>query len=141
MKGLATLIKLHKRKLDELRRQMGALENQKSQLQASIVKLQQELEHEMELAARQPEMANFFGGFAKRIKKRQEDMRTEIKTLDVQMEKLRGQIAIEFGEMKKFEIAKANAEKRAEEEQNRKDTIVLDEIAGQQHRRKQEQTS
>jgi flagellar protein FliJ len=141
MKGLATLIKLHKRTLDELRRKMGGLENQKSQLQALSARLQKELEDEIKLAAQQTDMAKFFGGFAKRIQKRQEDIATEIKSLDAQMDKLRAEIAVEFGELKKFEIAQENARKREEEELKRKDTILLDEIAAQQHRRKQEQTS
>jgi hypothetical protein len=39
MKGLDTLIKLHKRTLDELRRKIGALENQKQQLLDTSKKL------------------------------------------------------------------------------------------------------
>lgn len=136
MKGLSTLIKLHKRKLDDLRRKMGALENQKAQLLALSARLQKELEHEIELAGLQPEMGSFFGGFAKRIQRRQEAIAEEVKSLDKQMDKLRDEIAAEFSEQKKFEIAKDNALKREEAEQNRKDTIVLDEIAQQQHRRK-----
>lgn len=138
MKGLLTLIKLHKRKLDELRRKMVSLENQKSQLELAIVKLQEELKREMELAAERPEMSGFFGDFAKRIKKRQEDIRAEIKKVEAEMAKLADEIAAEFGELKKYEIALANAKRRATEEQNRKDTIALDEIAGQQFRKKKE---
>lgn len=141
MKGLTTLIKLHKRTLDELRRKMGALEGQKAQLQETSAKLHKELEHEMALASAQPEMGAFFGGFAKRIQKRQEDIAAEVKKLDQQMAKLRENIAEAFGELKKFEIAKDNAKKRVAEEQNRKDTILLDEIAGQQHRRKEKEST
>jgi len=141
MKGLVTLIKLSKRTLDELRRKMGSLENQKSQFEQASKKLQEELHNEMSLAKKQPEMSGFFGDFAKRIKKRQEVIANEIRKIEQQMEKLRDEIAIAFGELKKYEIALENSKARAKDEQNRRDTIQLDEIAGQQHRRKETQES
>ncbi len=136
MKTLDTLIRLHKRKLDELRRNMVALENQKAQLQQAIKNLQQELENEVKLAGKQPEMANFFGEFAKRIKNRQENLRQEIVALDVKINNLNKEIFEAFTELKKYEIAKENAKLRQREEANRKETIMLDEIASQQYQRK-----
>lgn len=136
MKTLDTLIRLHKRKLDELRRNMVALENQKVQLQQAIKNLQQELENEVKLAGKQPEMANFFGEFAKRIKSRQETLRQEIVALDVKINNLNKEIFEAFTELKKYEIAKENAKLRQREEANRKETIMLDEIASQQYQRK-----
>lgn len=138
MKGLSTLIKLHKRTLDELRRSMASLENQKEQLQLAIKKMQEELEAELVLAGKQPEMANFFGEFSKRIKTRQDMLRQEIRSLDTQIIKLNDEIAAAFAELKKFEIAKENAMRRAREEEARKDTLMLDELAGQQFQRKKE---
>lgn len=138
MKGLLTLIKLSKRALDELRRKMGALENQKSQFEFAAQKLQEELQHEIVMAKKQPEMSGFFGDFAKRIKKRQEVIAGEIRKLDQQIEKMRDEIATAFGELKKYEIALENSKQRAKDAQNRKDTIQLDEIASQQYQRRQE---
>ena len=140
MKGLATLIKLHKRMVDDLRRKMGLLESQKSQLQQASAKLQEELQREIALAAKQPEMAGFFGGFAKRIQNRQKDIAGEIKKLDADMAKLQVEITEAFGELKKYEIARDNAKAREKEEENRKETIALDDIAGTQHRRKEKET-
>lgn len=141
MKTLDTLIRLHKRKLDELRRNMVALENQKAQLQQAVVKLQQELEAEVKLAGKQPEMANFFGEFAKRIKNRQENLRQEIAALDVKINNLNKEIFEAFADLKKYEVAKENAKFRAREEANRKETIMLDEIAAQQYQRKTKEES
>ena len=140
MKGLATLIKLHKRTLDELRRKIVSLENQKSQLQQASANLQEELEHEMRQAKKQAELSGFFGGFATRIQKRQEEIAKEIRSLDQQMAKLNNEIVEAFAELKKFEIAQENAKRRADEEDRRKETITMDEIAGQQHRRKEDGT-
>src|SRR5579871_4540831 len=99
MKTLTTLIKLHKRNLDELRRRMASLENQKTQLQLLIIKLQEELAQEIKLAGSHPEMAHFFGGFAKRIQRRQDEVTAEIRSLDQQMKVLSEEIAAAFSEL------------------------------------------
>jgi len=138
MKGLATLIKLHKRTLDELRRRMVNLENQKSELQRLSTALNEELRTEMALATKTAEMRNFFGDFAKRIKARQDKIASEIIALDKQMERLRIEISEAFTELKKFEIAQENAKLREKEAASRKETIEMDEIAAQQYSRKTE---
>ena len=136
MKTLDTLIRLHKRTLDGLRREMVELETQKSQLQQAIINLQKELDTEVALAGKQPEMANFFGEFAKRIKARQESLLQEIRNLDVKIAKLNNEIFEAFAELKKYEIARANAKLRAQEKEKHKETLMLDEIAAQQYQRK-----
>jgi len=136
MKGLKTLIRLHKRNLDDLRRQMVALENEKAQLQQTIVVMQRELESEILLAGNQPEMSSFFGEFAKRIKNRQEAISQEIVVVDGKIDKLNNEISTEFTELKKFEIALENAKIRVAAEEARKETLMLDEIAAQQFQKK-----
>ena len=138
MKGLATLIKLCKRTLDELRRKMVALENEKEQLELLSKTLNEELEKEMELAAKSTEMRGFFGGFAKRIKTRQDKIFKEIVELNKQMERLGVEISDAFSELKKYEIAQENEKLRVAAEERRKDTIALDEIASQQYHRRTE---
>lgn len=141
MKGINTLIKLSKRNLDELRREMGGLQNQKAQLEQATLKLSEELKKEIEIAGKQPEMSAFFGGFSKRIKNRQEEIVAEIKKLDDKMKKLSEKIAEAFSELKKYEIAKENHRLREEEKQRMRETAQLDEIASQQFRRKQTESS
>lgn len=136
MKGLATLIRLHKRSLDELRRQMVLLENEKAQLQQAIIIMQRELEAEMSIAGDNPEMGGFFGEFAKRIKNKQDTIKQEIAKVDEKIIKLNDEIASAFAELKKFEIALENARARATAENKRRETIMLDEIAAQQHQKK-----
>lgn len=138
MKGLNTLIKLHKRKVDDLRRKMGLLEKQKSDLLRASERMQQELEDEMKLASAQADMSQFFAGFSKRIQMRQAEIAKEVKVVDRQMDRLRDEISVEFGELKKFEITKENRLKEALAEEGRKETILLDEIASRQHHNKQD---
>lgn len=139
MKGINTLIKLNKRTLDELRRQMVALENQKAQLRQLIVTLHEELAREMKLASEQAQMTAFFGDFSRRIRDRQEKILLEIMQLDKKMEMLREQILVAFGDLKKFEIARDNAKLRAQKKREHLDMMALDEIAIQQYSRKCEE--
>ncbi len=139
MKNLATLIKLHKRKVDDLKRDLGKMENEKSQLQLATENLKKELADEIALAEKQPEMGTFFGGFADRIRKREEQIQKEIIMLDLQMIALRDEISEAFGELKKFEIALDNAKQRQKENEARKEGVMLDDIAAQQHKRKETQ--
>jgi len=136
MKGIDTLIKLHKSTLDELRKRIGVLENQKQQLIELSKKLDDDLKNEMKIAAQRPEMGQFFAGFSKRIQERQKGIVGEVKKLDQQIVKLTDEAREAFGEVKKFEIAKANIEKRKQKEIARKETAALDEVASNQHQRK-----
>jgi len=136
MKTLNTLIRLHKRTLDELRRNMASLEGQKDKLHQSIKSLQNELEKEVKLAGLQAEMANFFGEFAKRIRGRQDMLHGEIKNIDVKIAELNKEIFAEFTELKKYEIARENLKQKMAEEEKRKETLMLDEIAAQQFQRR-----
>ncbi len=136
MKGITTLIKLNRRKLDALRRQMMSLEKQKQDFRDLIVALQEELAKELELSGQQPEMAHFYGDFADRIRKRQEKAVLEIMELDKKMLVLSREIAEAFTEVKKFEIHQENTKKKAEIELLRQETAMLDDIAAIQHRRK-----
>lgn len=135
MKGLTTLIKLHKRTLDELRRQMVSLENQKAQLLQLSAKLKEELSAEIKMASRNPEMGQFFGDFSKRMQLRQEDIGMEVASLDKQMAKLNAEIFEAFSELKKYEVALEQAKQREKAEADRRETIAMDDIAQQQFRR------
>lgn len=139
MKGVKTLIRLAKRNLDELRRKQTELEVQKDRLRQSIKNINTELQNEMKLAAKTQEMASFYGGFAKRIKNRELELEEEIRKLDKQLLVLSDEIMLAFAELKKYEIALENDKQRIRAEENRKETIELDDIAGQQFLQKQKE--
>lgn len=130
MKGINTLIRLSKRTLDELRKQQAVLEAQREKLLEAVRKLKQEMEREMSLSAKAPEMATFYGQFAKHIRARQDDIRGEIAKVDAQIEQMADKIAEAFADLKKYEIARDNAKARQKAEEARKETIMMDDIAG-----------
>lgn len=139
MKGILTLIKLSRRTLDELRRGLSALENEKEQLQKLQAALRDELRQEMETAGKQPEMAHFFGDYAKRIQGRQDKILQEIRAVEKQMEKMAEAISAAFTEVKKYEIARDNELARVREETERREAAELDEVGSQMHHRRQQE--
>lgn len=132
MKGLDTLIKLTKRNLDALRRQLVNLENQKEQLIQLSVKLENDLRREREIAATTMHMGKYLDDFAKKTKARQVEIAKEVIKLDGEIFQVTAAITEAFGELKKYEIAKENEKARQAEKQKRVETAMLDEMGLQQ---------
>lgn len=139
-KTLTTLIRFRKRQLDELRRRLTALESQKEQLIRRLETIRRELLREQEMASRQPEMSGFYGNYAERIRNRELEIAQEIGKLDRQMNQLSEQIRDSFGELKKFEILRERKLKEQREQEDRRETAQLDDIASvRDARRKREE--
>jgi hypothetical protein len=112
MKSLATLIRISQREMDALKRQQGILENQRQELEFIIEGLSNQLASELKAAQQMPDMAHFFGDYSATIKKRQEMMHVQVRRVELELSKLRDQIRARFSEMKKYELALANWQKR-----------------------------
>jgi len=137
LKTLDTLIKLHKRRVDEMRREMNALEEERKQLISLSEKLKDERIQEGKLAAADAKMASFFGPYSDRIAKRLEGIAREVSRLDREIEVKLEAIREEFSEQKKYEIAREYAKKQQEIEIRRGTQQRFDEIGSQQFTRKQ----
>src|SRR5271156_372906 len=101
VKTLNTLIKLHKRRVDVMRREMVAIEEERKQLLQLAQRLREEHAREMRLATEEPKMAGFFGAYSARIRQRQENIVQEVKRLDAAIEEKAQAIREEFSEQKK----------------------------------------
>jgi len=133
LKTMNTLIKLHKRRVDVMRREMVAIEEERKQLLQLSERLKQEHAREMKLAAEEPKVAGFFGAYSARIKERQESIREEVKRLDASIEEKAAAIREEFSEQKKYEIAREHTKKRMAEEARVRVQQRFDEIGAQQY--------
>jgi hypothetical protein len=140
VKTMNTLIKLHKRRIDVMRREMIAIEEQRKQLLQVAEKLVQEHAREMKLATEEPKMAGFFGAYSKRVKERQEAIRLEVKRLDAAIEEKAEAIRTEFSEQKKYEIAREHAKQREALEARVNLQRRYDEIGTQQYIKAKEHT-
>ena len=133
IKSFNTLIKLHKRRVDVIRREMRTLEEQRTQLLALSLTLRAEYAREVEISSSDAKMAGFFGAYAMRVQKRQEAIAQEVKKLDVTIEEKAELIRAEFAEQKKFEIAKTHALKKLADQEKYRQQSRFDEVASQQY--------
>lgn len=131
IKSLTTLIKLHKRHVDVLRREMVALEEERRQLLQLEKNLQEEHGNEMHLAVNDPRVAGFFGVYSARMKARLHAVACEIQRLNNAIEEKIEAIREEYSEEKKYDIARGHIFKRLENEEHIKQQHWFDEIAGQ----------
>ena len=138
IKTFNTLIKLHKRRVDIIRREMRALEEQRQQLLSLSASLHAEYEHEVSIASNDAKMAGFFGAYAMRVQKRQETIAQEVKKLDDTIEQKAESIRTEFAEQKKYEIARTHAVKKQAELEKHRQQSRYDEVASQQYMKLQE---
>ncbi len=137
MKGLKTLIRLQKNKLDELRMVIVKIEEKRQECVDKIERMQKELDDEMAQAQAQAHLSQFFGDFQKRIKYQQNIEKDNIVRHDRQIFGLKQQMQEVFAELKKLEIAEQNAKDAAKKKAATREQNELDEIAGQAHSRKQ----
>ncbi len=128
MKSLTTLIDLKQRELDEKRRVLVQLEEEMDRLNTDEKALKDELKHEANLAAAQPEMARYFGEFAKGNEKKQEAVAKDKKGLNKLIGLQRDAITAAFAELKQMEIAKEKHDEEEDANATRKENAELDEI-------------
>ena len=128
-KGLATLIKLKKRDIDELKKRMSVLEDKRDSLLKQSQKLQDDLETEIRLAGELAGMGNFFGDFSNHIKKKRQKIAQDVVELTGRINKLTDEIDDLFGEMNKYEIAEERERQRMKKKKEKNQQQQLDEVA------------
>lgn len=139
VKTFNTLIRLHKRRIDLLRREMRALEEERNQLLGLSRALEEEFAREIALSAEDVRLSGFFGAYALRVRKRQEDIARETTRLAAAIEEKAEAIRSEFAEQKKFEIARTHTLHQAEMKEKQRQQVRFDEIGNQQYLKMKEQ--
>lgn len=141
MKGLPTLIKLKNREIETQQREIGQLEAELLKLKREEDRLLKELEREKSMASKQPQMAPFFGDFSRANEQKQDRLR-EIQNAVLQEIDLRKeQMAELFGDLKKLDITQERINAEALRIKEKKEQEQLDEIAIEQHRRRQNENN
>ena len=138
MSTLDTLIRVNRWKLDERRRQLGELERLFERLGSESVRLEQELTREQLVAAASPEAGYAYAGYARDLIERRTKLAASISEVEGQLIVAREALAESFGEVKRYEIAAANRQKRDRVAVERRQRIVQDEVALQVYRRRNE---
>jgi len=128
VKSLSTLIRIKQREMDALKRQQGILENQREEVVKIIDGLANQLVSELKAAQEMPDMAHFFGNYSASIKQRQEMMHGHLRRVEAELDKLSLQLRERFSEMKKFDLALLNWQKRRDDAAKRREQQEMDEI-------------
>jgi flagellar FliJ protein len=136
VKGLAALIRLHRWRLDEKRRELAELERLEDRLLESVRQLDREVAAEQAFAQQANMGGLSYGGFAAGIIVRRERLAASMAEIRQQMDVKTEEISEVFRELKRYEIARDQREKREQIEADRRAQAALDEVSLIQHRRK-----
>jgi flagellar protein FliJ len=135
VKGLSALIRLHRWRLDEKRRELAELERLEDKLLESVRQIDAEVAAEQAFAQQANMQGISFGGFAAGIIERRKRLAASMAEIKKQMDAKTEEVAEVFRELKRYEIAKDQREKREQVEADRRTQAGLDEISINQHQR------
>lgn len=138
MKGLESLIKLHKFELDEKRRVLKELETAQANIVGAMEALESQIVKEQK-SARAVEVDYAYGAFADASIKRRESLQQSLADATREVEAAREVVTQSYGELKKFEITKAARDVEALKEADQRERILLDELGVSISRRKARQ--
>jgi flagellar protein FliJ len=125
--ALATLIKLHRNKLDEMRKELALLLSARDQCIQHLEDLAREVEAEVK-AAESQEAQFVFQNYLKRAKQRRQRLLEIKRDAEEKITLLENAIQDEFTEVKKFEIMKERKDREAEELLSKREGERLDEM-------------
>lgn len=135
MKGLPTLIRLAKFRLDEARRQLAELERLREHLGQGLDRLAAEVAREQKAAATSHEANTGYANYARAAMARRATIEQSIADLLPKLDEAANVVSEAFQEMKRYELAEENHRRRDLERRQRRDTAALDETALSRYQR------
>jgi flagellar export protein FliJ len=136
MKGLPSLVRLHRWQLEEERKVLARLLAARHELESQIKTVRSDVARERKNATENLEWSFAFPPYADAAQFRVEQINKKIDELDGSIGEAEERVSAAFKELKKYETALENQLERERLEAERKEQIVLDEIALNAHRRK-----
>ncbi|MZR30189.1 hypothetical protein [Sneathiella litorea] len=136
MKGLDSLIRVHKWKLDEKRRELADFENLRAGFVKQLRSLEEEQQREQDVAGNNPEVGFSFANYVAAAKQQRENIQASIAEVDDKLTELNEEVRVLYQELKKYQVALNAREVREKYERNRIEQMGLDELAIELHRRK-----
>ena len=129
MKGRKILIRLNEREVDEKRKQLAELDRLLDSLKAQAQTLEAELLMEQARAGGDPDALMTYDAFAHAVIERRKKLAATIADVELRVSQARDELADAFRELKKYEIAEANFQRRRAHEEARIEQITLDDMA------------
>lgn len=135
MKGIDTLIRLHRQHLDVKRVYRTNMETQRVELENRTRALQLDFKNERKTAAVSLEARQTLPAYAERMTRSLRALAGEMIEIDAEIERLNDEIAEAFQTLKGYELTRDARRQKAEKEQAQRERFDLDEIGAIQHRR------
>lgn len=139
MKGLPGLIRLNQWKVDEQRRKVTELEMFAEGLTGEVADLQSQIEREGRNVAATTddvEASRAYSAFLKGALARREKLQGSIADLHQKISDAKDDLADAYRELKSYEVAQANRDRREAQKQALRERLSLDEVGLGMHRRK-----
>ena len=129
IEGLATLIRVNKWTVDELRRELAARLTEMEELELTLVQLEGELRQEQHKVAASPEVAGFFYGYyAEAVIQRRTELQSLIMAKEDEVNIVQEQLSGAYRELKKYEVVHEKQKRQAAKDRARADQNELDEL-------------
>lgn len=136
MSSLDGLIRLHRWQLDEKRRALAELQALAERLRSELTRLDAEVSAE-QTAAQVEEVAFSYAAYADAARGRRLRLTQSITQVDTRIAESTEEIAAAFQELKRYELAQQERERRVKVKERRRATTRLDEIASTRFLRRQ----
>ena len=136
MSALGSLVRVHTWTLNEKRQTLSGLEVLGEKLRHDLEGLETKLQQEQSAATGSIEGTIAFPAFVAAALERRKRLRVSIANMDLAIEASREEVREAYREVKKYELARDNDERRERERLALRERKVLDELAATLHRRK-----
>ena len=141
MKSRESLIRLHRFKVDEIRRRLKLLDDMRADLAKKMSDLELMMQEEQRRAAHSDLGRLAYPSFARSVVQRRENIQRSIDEIEKQATTVTEELQAAYRELKKYEIAAENVAERDRVEVARQVQAELDDIAMSRHVRKTEETT
>ncbi|MFQ5773266.1 MAG: flagellar export protein FliJ [Kiloniellaceae bacterium] len=135
MTALGSLVRVHDWILNEKRQKLAALEGLAERMKDDLRRLQEDLEREQRAASGSLEGTVAFPAFVAAALERRKRLRQSIAELERAIEAAREEVHAAFQEVKKYELARDNDDKRERDRRARGEQKALDELGTSLYRR------
>ena len=141
MKSRESLIRLHRFKVDEIRRRLKLLDDMRADLAKKMADLEIMMQEEQRRAAHSDLGRLAYPSFARSVVLRRENIQRSIDEIEREAAQVTETLQAAYRELKKYEIAADNVNERDRVGVARQVQAELDDIAMSRHLRKPEETS
>lgn len=135
MAALDQLVRVHRWNLDEKRQKLAELERLRERLTDNVAALDTELDREKQAALRSDVTSIALPAFIRATLDRRQKIEDSIAEVDRSIAAAREEITDAFQELKKYETAHGNHQRREAQKHSKREQATADEVGLELHRR------